>query len=154
MYAPHDCSRYCCTLSTSEFKHHLSILAIKRRLYRKLIRLVFIQQLSHSRKDIGEFFERILDLAQIKDAHVDIMRAFEINRNDPVTKNIGSGINSKYDFLIFQKILHFVQNDRMTSQCSRILYMDEEPQESRCGQPSGCSRGGLQPRVEARASCR
>ena len=37
---------------------------------------------------------RIGYLPQIEDSHIHIMRTFGVHTNDPVTKNIGSGINS------------------------------------------------------------
>ena len=71
------------TLGTAKFQYDLGILAVERRLHRKLIGMMLLDQFRHSRKDIGQFFKGILDLAEVEDSHIDIMGAFGVNGNDP-----------------------------------------------------------------------
>ena len=128
----HDSCCYGCALCTSQFKDNLSVLAIERRLHSKLIRLVFFYKFIDSGIYICQFLKRVLYLSEIKNSHIDIMRALGIYTDNPETKNIGSGINSEYDLFF--------------SQYNRIRYMDGEPQESRFFRPSDYFREG-QPRL-------
>ena len=82
--AHYSCSN-CSSLSSAELQDYLSVLSVERRLYSQFVRLMLVKQFSYSGKDIGQLLKRVLYLAEIKDSHIDIMRAFGINGNDPVT---------------------------------------------------------------------
>ena len=58
------------------FKYDLSVLAIKRRLHSKMVRLMDFYQFVDSCKDICKFFKRVLDLAKVEHAHIHIAGAF------------------------------------------------------------------------------
>lgn len=109
-----DCCNYSCTLSPSELEYNLGILAHERRLDSKVCRTVYSYKLLHPGVDVGKLLIRILDLAQIKDTHRNIMGALVINTDNPEAKNIGSGVDSEYDAFL--------------SQLRRSLCMDGEPQ--------------------------
>ena len=93
-YATHYSRCEGSALSSSELQYHLGILSIERRLDSNTVRIMCLDQFAHSGKDIGKLLKRILDLPQVEHSHIDIVWTFGVHTNDPVTKNIGSGINA------------------------------------------------------------
>ena len=62
-------------LCSTEFEHHLGILAHKRRLYSQGIWLMNGDEFLHAAIDIREPVEWIFNLSQVKNAHSHIVRA-------------------------------------------------------------------------------
>ena len=93
---------YGCTLGTAEFEHHLGILTHEGRLDGKRIRVIFGDQFLNSGIDIYQLLVRIPQLSQVEYAHCHIMRPAPFNTDNPVTKNVGSGVDSEYGAVLNQ----------------------------------------------------
>ena len=102
-------------LGASQLEDNLRIFPEEWRLDGHVIRMVHGNELGYTTVNICEFLKRIAYLTQVKDSHGNIMRSTGIYTNDPVTKDVGSGVNTQYDSIF--------------SQSCRIQCKDGEPQE-------------------------
>ncbi len=109
LYSPHGCSRYGSTLGTSQFQDDLGVLAIERGFHSKFVRIVCFNEFSYSREDIGELLKRVLNLSEVEESHVEIVRPLTVHTNNPVTEYIGSGIDSKYDLFLAQGLVNILK---------------------------------------------
>ena len=53
---------------------------------------MFLDKFAYPGEYVRQLFKRVLDLAEVENSHVHIVRTFCIDMYDPETKNIGSGI--------------------------------------------------------------
>ena len=85
------------SLRPPQFEHGLHVLAVKGGLNGQVIRGITVHQGPYSLENPTEFQEMILLLPEVDHAHIHIMDALFIYENDPVTKEIGSGVDAEYD---------------------------------------------------------
>ena len=75
----------------------LSVFSINSFTCGQVIRGIAVHQGPYSLENPTEFQEMILLLPEVDHAHIHIMDALFIYENDPVTKEIGSGVDAEYD---------------------------------------------------------
>ena len=116
LHSPAEGWNHSCSLGPSEFEDNLGVLAVERRFYSQMVRMVELAKSVHLSGNDVEFLIGRVGLSQIEAAHIHVVGLTPvIDTDNPETKNIGSGIYSEY-------------SDVLISQFCRSLYMDGELQ--------------------------
>ena len=89
------------SLCPAELEYDLGVLAVKGRFYRQMVRMVELTEGVHLGGNDVEFFVCGVGLSQIEATHIYIVGfALGIDTDNPETKDVGSGIDSEYGYIL------------------------------------------------------
>ena len=137
------------SLRPAELEHRLDILSEERRFNSHIVRRITVHDFPDAFEDPVQLQEMVFLLAHIQHAHVHIVDAPFIYENDPVTKQIGSGVDAEYDPLLSRHGSDDVEAGVFTQHLrhddvavGRLIVFDDGCQDTREGQRTAVERMG------------
>ena len=101
LHSPVQGGNHSCSLCPAEFEDDLGVLAVERRFYRQMVRMVELAKGVHLGGNDVEFFVCGVGLSQIEATHIYIVGfALGIDTDNPETEDVGSGIYSEYGYIL------------------------------------------------------